>query len=181
LCRIANILNVNPADFFEGYETLIQNPQKKHSLSHSKSNSLNILLISMSLELDYILQNLAEETDLKISTFNLANCDDIDDYARQLKHISHKIPVPDIVIYDMPAQKSNIQNFIKKIRLKPLNIEAPIIILSMLSDILIMKNAYYRGVAGYIYKNIPMSDLKDSLKYVLLYWGRGCNLLGTIS
>jgi transcriptional regulator with XRE-family HTH domain len=180
LCRIADILHINPSDFFEDYNKLTHSTRKPSSLSHVKTNSLNILMVSVSIDIDYMIQNVSLETGLKISTFNLVSSDDIDDYARQLQQMSHKIPMPDIVLYDMPAQKSNLNEVIKKIRLKPFNIEAPIIVLSTNPDTQIMQKAYHFGIAGYIYKNIPVLELQENLKYLLLYWGKSCNLLGTI-
>ena len=180
LCRIADILNTNPSYFFDGYEQLFNKSGNVTTLSHVKTDSLNILLVSASIDIEYMVQNLKTDTGLKISIFTVIDPTEIHDYARQLTHTHHTLPVPDIVLYDMPVQKSDIQDFIKKIRLNPLNIEAPIIILSMNPDIDAMKKAYYYGVSGYIYKNIPTDELQNSLKYMLLYWGKGCNLNGTV-
>ncbi len=180
LCRIADVLNTKPADFFEDYHQLTHKSEKKICLSGEKTQSLNVLLVSESIDIEYMLQKLTHEIALKMSLYHIKTSDDIEDYATQLKHIHGKIPVPDIILYDMPIEKTNCQDFIKKIRFNPLHIEAPIIVLSMSSDISVMQKAYCEGIAGYIYKNIAMSDLQENLKYLLLYWGRTCNLLGTI-
>ncbi len=180
LCRIADILHISPSDFFENYNRLNDKSDKIPSLSHQKTNSLNILLISVPMDIEYCIQNLTNETGLKLSTFHLESTDDIENYARDMRYMGHKIPMPDIIVYDMPAQKANVHDFMRKIRLKPFNTEAPIILLSMNPDIKIMQHAYHLGVAGYIYKNMPIDNLQENLKYMLLYWGKACNLAGTI-
>lgn len=180
LCRLASIFNIRPSDFFEGYDLLVKKPKNKLSLSAEKNNHLNVLLVSVSIEINYIIQNLATETELNISLFNLTSPDDIHDYARHLICHQHNIPIPDIILYDIPTHRNDVSDFIKKIRLKPMNLEAPIIILSANTDVEPMKRAYYQGVAGYIYKNTSLDDLKQNLKYTMLYWGKSCNLAGTI-
>lgn len=179
LCRIADMLHIKPADFFEGYKKLHHQENENLFLTDEKTNTLKIFLISAAIEIDYMIQSLAVETKLKISTSNITSCDEIDNYARELLYDNTILPMPDIIIYDMPAQSCQIQNFIKKIRQKPFNSEAPIIILSSNAEIDLMKKAYFYGAAGYIYKNISADKLKKHLKHVVNYWGKACNLAGT--
>lgn len=171
LLQIAHVLNVPPAFFYEGLETIEGEKHETDVISRERAQLMQVLLVEDNPG-DALLFNKATDSFKdRISIHCISDAETVMDF---LRHHDNKYgkPSPDLVILDLSLPKINGLQLLKQIKEDNYTATLPVLILTNSISKKEMREAYRLGAAGFIQKSIDVMEYKESIATVINYWSK---------